>query len=130
MSERVTILDTTLRDGEQSAGVHFTKADKVEIARALEAMRVDVIEAGFPGASPMEKESVRAVAEHVRGASICALARAVPADIDAAAEAIRGAAAPRIHVFLNASDMQLAHQLQKSRADVLALTASMVRRAR
>src|SRR5262249_57977439 len=120
-SDQITIFDTTLRDGEQSAGVFFSKDDKIEIARALEAMRVDVIEAGFPGASPGEAEAVRSVAEAVRGASICGLARAVPVDVDAAADALRGAEAPRIHVFLNASDMQLAHQLRKSRSDVIAL---------
>jgi len=129
-SQPITIFDTTLRDGEQSAGVCFSKRDKLDIAAALDAMGVDVIEAGFPAASPAEFENVRAVAEQVRGASICGLARAVPQDVDAAADALAGAERPRIHVFLNASDMQLAHQLGKDRDQVAAMAEVAVRRAR
>ncbi len=87
--EYVAVFDTTLRDGEQAAGVCFSLEDKLEIARALEAMDVDVIEAGVPQASPSEARAVAAVARHVRDAEVCALARAVPADVDAAAEAVR-----------------------------------------
>ncbi|WP_394844821.1 2-isopropylmalate synthase [Pendulispora brunnea] len=130
MNDKITILDTTLRDGEQSAGVNFTQSDKLEIARALEAMRIDVIEAGFPAASAAEFANVKAVAKDVRGAAICALSRAVAEDVDAAGEALKGAASPRIHIFLNASDMQLEHQLRKKREDVRALADAMVRRAR
>ncbi len=130
MSEKIVVFDTTLRDGEQSAGVCFSKADKLEIAGALAAMRVDVIEAGFPGASAAEFEAVRAVGQAVSTATICGLARATAVDVDAAGEALKGAARSRIHVFLNASDMQMAHQLHKSRADVLALADAMLRRAR
>jgi 2-isopropylmalate synthase len=130
MSDQIIILDTTLRDGEQTAGVCFSATDKIDIASALAAMNVDVIEVGFPGASPGEHAAVRAVAENVRSRRLCALARAVPADIDAAADALRGAAAARIHVFLNASDMQLAHQLRKSRAHVLGMAQQMVAYAR
>ncbi|WP_394820774.1 2-isopropylmalate synthase [Pendulispora albinea] len=130
MSDKITILDTTLRDGEQSAGVNFTRADKLEIARMLEAMRIDVIEAGFPAASAAEFANVQAVAKDVRGSAICALARAVPEDIDAATEALKPAAEPRIHIFLNSSDTHLAHQLRKSREDVRALAGAMVQRAR
>ena len=83
--------------------------------------RVDVIEAGFPVSSPQEMEAVRGVARHVRDARICALARAVPKDVEAAGEALRAAAAPRIHVFVNASDVQLAHQLRASRAKVVGM---------
>ena len=90
-SERVIVLDTTLRDGEQAAGVCFGTRDKVEIAQRLADMRVDVIEAGFPAASSAEADAVAAVAGAVRGASVCALARAVPFDIDAAGEALRAA---------------------------------------
>ena len=121
VSERVVVFDTTLRDGEQTAGVCFSAAQKVEIAQALAAMRVDVIEAGFPAASAAERRAVNAVAREVRGASVCALARAVPFDVDAAAEALRGAEAPRIHTFVNASDVQLAHQLRKGRDEVLGM---------
>jgi 2-isopropylmalate synthase len=129
MTDRVHVFDTTLRDGEQSAGVLFSERDKLEIAERLAAMRVDVIEAGFPAASPIEARAVRAVAEHVRGASVCALARCVPGDIDAAAEALSGAARPRIHVFVNASDVQLEHQLHRSHDEVLELTQRMIARA-
>jgi len=130
MSEKITVFDTTLRDGEQAAGVCFSVADKVEIAKRLEAMRVDVIEAGFPAASAAEALAVGAVAAEVRDSGVCALARAVAFDVDAAGEAVRGAARPRIHVFINSSDVHLAHQLAKGRDDVLAMAAAAVRRAR
>jgi len=130
MSDRVRVFDTTLRDGEQTAGVCFSERDKLEIASQLAAMGVDVIEAGFPAASAAECANVAAVARQVRGASICALARALPGDVDAAAHALRGAEQPRIHVFVNASDVQLAQQLRKSREDVLGMAAFAVRRAR
>jgi 2-isopropylmalate synthase len=130
MSEKVIVFDTTLRDGEQSAGVCFSERDKLEIASALEAMGVDVIEAGFPAASCAEAQNVAAVAREVRDAAVCALARAVPGDVDAAGEAVRGAARPRIHVFVNASNVQLAQQLCKSREDVLGMADFAVRRAR
>ena len=127
---RITVLDTTLRDGEQAAGVCFSAHDKTEIAVRLEALGVDVIEAGFPVSSPEEAAAVAAVALEVRDARVCALARAVPRDIAVAGEALRRARAPRIHVFVNASDMQLAHQLGKSREQVAAMAAAMVRSAR
>ena len=130
MQVRVQIFDTTLRDGEQTAGVCFSAADKVEIAARLAALGVDVIEAGFPVSSPEECAAVAEVAANVRGATICALARAVPKDVAAAGEALRHAEAKRIHVFVNSSDMQLAHQLGKTRAQVVAMAAAMVRSAR
>jgi 2-isopropylmalate synthase len=130
MSEKVVVFDTTLRDGEQTAGVCFSARDKVEIASRLAAMRVDVIEAGFPAASAAELEAVAAVARQVRGARICGLARAVPGDVDAAAEALRHAEQPRIHVFVSSSDVHLAHQLRRGRDDVIAMAAAAVRRAR
>jgi 2-isopropylmalate synthase len=129
MSDRVTVFDTTLRDGEQAAGVLFSERDKLEIAERLAAMRVDVIEAGFPAASPTEFRNVHAVARQIRNASVCGLARCVARDVDAAAEAVAAAARPRIHVFVNASDVQLAHQLRRDHEDVLELAASMVARA-
>jgi 2-isopropylmalate synthase len=130
MPERVRIFDTTLRDGEQTAGVCFSARDKLEIAERLAALGVDVIEAGFPVSSPEEGAAVAEVAANVRGTTICALARAVPKDVAAAGEALRHAPDRRIHVFVNASDMQLAHQLQKTRAQVVAMAAAMVRSAR
>ncbi len=129
-TQKVTVFDTTLRDGEQAAGVCFSVRDKVEIASQLASMHVDVIEAGFPGASPMEQEAVRAVAAEVRDATVCGLARAVSEDVDAAGKALRGAARPRIHVFVNASDIHLAHQLRRTRDQVIAMAEAAVRRAR
>jgi 2-isopropylmalate synthase len=130
MSDQVIVFDTTLRDGEQSAGVLFTERDKVDIASALATMRVDVIEAGFPAASQAELRAVQAVARQVRGPTICALARCVARDVDAAMEALAGAARPRIHLFINASDVQLEHQLRRSRAEALEIAKAMVSRAR
>ena len=130
MSDRIIVFDTTLRDGEQAAGVLFSQKDKLDIADRLAAMRVDVIEAGFPAASPTELRAVQAVARHVRTASVCALARCHPRDVDAAAEALAGAARPRIHVFVNASEVQLEHQLRRGHDEVLAMAAAMVARAR
>jgi 2-isopropylmalate synthase len=130
MSDRVVVFDTTLRDGEQSAGVSFTERDKLDIAEQLAAMRVDVIEAGFPAASPAEGRAVKAVAQRIRNATVCGLARCVPGDVDAAAEALAGAARPRIHIFVNASEMQMTHQLRRAPTEVLELVAAMVARAR
>lgn len=129
MSEKIYVFDTTLRDGEQSAGVAFSVHDKVEIAKQLEKLRVDIIEAGFPCSSPGDLEAVQAVAKEVRSVTICALARAVAKDIDLAWEALKGAADPRIHVFINSSDIQMAHQLGKDRDQVLAQTEAMIRHA-
>jgi 2-isopropylmalate synthase len=129
MSEKIHIFDTTLRDGEQSAGVAFTAAEKLEIARQLERLGVDVIEAGFPCSAKGDFAAVQLIAERVRDTGICALARAVAADVDLAWEAIRKAARPRIHVFINTSDIQIAHQLRKGRDEVLEQAAAMVRRA-
>jgi len=126
----VAIFDTTLRDGEQSAGVRFSLADKVEIAARLDALRVDVIEAGFPGASPAELEAVRRVATEVKNASVCALARATLRDVDAAWSAVQHARAPRLHVFLSSSEVHLGHQLRKSRKQVEEMAAACVARAR
>jgi 2-isopropylmalate synthase len=129
-SDKVAIFDTTLRDGEQTAGVCFSDRDKLEIAAKLAAMGVDVVEAGFPAASAAELRAVSAVAAALRDTRVCALARAVPGDVDAAAEAVRKAARPRIHVFVNASDVQLAQQLRKDRDEVLCMAAYAVQRAR
>ncbi len=130
MSDKVVVFDTTLRDGEQAAGVCFSARDKIEIASRLADMRVDVIEAGFPGASPAEAEAVAAVAREVRDASICGLARAVATDVDAAGAAVGRARNPRIHVFVGSSDIHLAHQLRRNRRDVIAMAGAAVRRAR
>src|SRR3990170_4985477 len=128
--DKVLIFDTTLRDGEQSPGVALGTNEKLEIARALEKMRVDFIEAGFPASSPGDFESVTAIAKEVRGAAIAGLARAVPGDVDACWEAVRHAERPRIHVFLSSSDINILHQLEKDREQVLEMARTMVARAK
>jgi len=128
--DRVIIFDTTLRDGEQAAGGRLNNQEKLEIARQLEKLGVDVIEAGTPVNSQTELEAVRLIAREVRTPIICALARALPRDIDAAWEAVKAAARPRIHVFLSASDIHIMHQLKKSRDETLDMARSMVARAK
>jgi len=128
--DKVYIFDTTLRDGEQSPGVALNAQEKLEIARALEKLKVDFIEAGFPASSPGDFEAVQLIAREVRGCAIAGLARAVPEDVDACWEAVRHAAQPRIHVFLSSSDIHLMHQLEKSREEVLEMARSAVARAR
>jgi len=117
--ERVFIFDTTLRDGEQSPGASMNPDEKLRIARQLEKMGVDIIEAGFPVASDGDFASVRQIAMEIRGCQIAALARADKTDIDRAWEAVTEAAAPRIHTFISSSDIHLKYQLRKSRAEVL-----------
>jgi 2-isopropylmalate synthase len=128
--DRVIIFDTTLRDGEQAAGGMLNAQEKLEIARQLERLNVDVIEAGFPISSPGDFEAVRLIAREVRKPAICALARAHPDDIDRAWEAIKDAEHPRIHVFLSASDIHLVYQLKKSREEILETSRKMVARAK
>lgn len=128
--ERVIIFDTTLRDGEQSAGAALNIDEKLEIARRLERLKVDVIEAGFPFASQGDLEAVRRISREVRDATVCALAHAHPGAVDAAWEAVKDAKRPRIHVFLSSSEVHLAHQLRKTQKEALKLAADMVARAR
>jgi len=128
--DRVIIFDTTLRDGEQAAGGALNIQEKLEIARRLEKLGVDVIEAGFPISSPGDFEAVKTIAKEVRIPTICALARAHPDDIDRAWEAVKEAENPRIHVFLSASDIHRLHQLRKSREEVLQSSHEMVARAK
>ncbi len=127
---RVIIFDTTLRDGEQAAGGMLNVQEKLGIARQLESLGVDVIEAGFPASSKGDFEAVRLIAREIRQSSVCALAHANAKAIDAAWEAIGEAEHPRVHVFLSASDVHLAHQLKKSREEVLGQARDMVARAR
>ena len=108
--DRVIIFDTTLRDGEQAAGGTLNIQEKLEIAKQLERLGVDVIEAGFPISTPGDFEAVKLIANEVRTPIICALARAHPDDIDRAWEAVKEAEHPRIHVFLSASDIHLVYQ--------------------
>ena len=128
--DRVIIFDTTLRDGEQSAGAALNIDEKLEIARQLERLRVDVIEAGFPISSPGDLEAVRRIAKEVRGPTICALAHANKDAVDAAWQAIKEAQHPRIHVFLSSSEIHIAHQLKKSKEQVLEAARNMVARAK
>jgi len=128
--DRVIIFDTTLRDGEQAAGGRMNIQEKLEIAKQLEKLGVDVIEAGFPISSPSDFEAVSTIAKEVRTPVICALARALPQDIDRAWEAIKEAEHPRIHVFLSASDIHRVYQLKKSREEILQASRDMVVRAK
>jgi 2-isopropylmalate synthase len=117
-TDHVRIFDTTLRDGEQSPGISLNKQEKVEIAHQLARLGVDVIEAGFPIASPGDFEAVQAIAREVHGPVICGLARTGFQDIDAAWNAIRDSERPRIHTFISTSDIHITHQLQTTREDV------------
>ncbi len=130
MAERVYIFDTTLRDGEQAAGIAYAQEDKIEIARQLERLGVDIIEAGFAASSPGDFDCVAAIAREVRGSRIASLARTVEQDVDLAWRAIEHAEAPRIHVFVSSSDIHIMHMLQKDREQVLDQAVAMVKRAR
>ena len=130
MQDRVKIFDTTLRDGEQSPGCSMTRDEKLRVARALAELGVDIIEAGFPAASPGDFESVAAVAREVQGPVICALARCTRPDIDAAWSALAGAARPRLHVFLATSAIHREHKLKMAREEIVRLAAEGVRHAR
>lgn len=130
MDEVVRIFDTTLRDGEQSPGFSMTPAEKLELARQLEALNVDVIEAGFPISSPGDLESVRAVAREIRQATVAGLARANPRDVEAAIEALRPAAHCRVHVFIATSPIHMEHKLRMTPDQVVAAAEAAVRQAR
>jgi 2-isopropylmalate synthase len=130
MSDRAIIFDTTLRDGEQSPGISLNPAEKLEIAYQLARLGVDVIEAGFPIASPGDFDAVRSIAREVHGPVIAGLARAHAADIDRAWEAVREADRPRIHTFISTSDIHIVHQLQSTREDVKGQARAAVAHAR
>jgi 2-isopropylmalate synthase len=127
---RVIIFDTTLRDGEQSPGISLNETEKLEIAHQLARLGVDVIEAGFPIASPGDFAAVRAIAREVHGPVIAGLARAHATDIDRASEAVRDADRPRIHTFISTSDIHIEHQLQSTREDVKGQARAAVAHAR
>ena len=129
-NNRVIFLDTALRDGEQSAGIGMTGEEKMEIAKQLEKLRVDIIEAGFAASSPGDFQAVTNIAKEVKDAVICSLARAHPNDVDEAWNAVKVAQAPRIHVFLSSSEIHVMHQLRKNREEVMELAVSMVQRAK
>jgi len=130
MSDKLIIFDTTLRDGEQSPGASMTRDEKVRIAKALEKMKVDVIEAGFPVASQGDFESVQAVASIIKDSTICGLARAVDADIDRAGEALAKAKSARIHTFIATSPIHMTEKLRMTPDQVLDRAVKSVQRAR
>jgi 2-isopropylmalate synthase len=130
MSDQLIIFDTTLRDGEQSPGASMTKDEKVRIAKSLERMNVDVIEAGFPIASVGDFEAVQAVANAVKDSRICGLARALPADIDRAGEALKNANASRIHTFIATSPIHMKMKLRMDPEQVIENAVKAVKHAR
>jgi 2-isopropylmalate synthase len=129
-TDHVRIFDTTLRDGEQSPGISLNKVEKLEIAHQLSRLGVDVIEAGFPIASPGDFEAVQAIAREIQGPVICGLARTGFQDIDAAWNAIKDSERPRIHTFISTSDIHIIHQLQTTREDVKGQARAAVAHAR
>ena len=129
MSEKLIIFDTTLRDGEQSPGASMTKDEKVRIAKSLEKMRVDIIEAGFAIASQGDFEAAQAVAKAVKDSTVCSLARALDKDIDRAGESIKGANSARIHTFIATSDIHMKMKLRMSPDEVVTQAIRSVKRA-
>ena len=128
--DRVFIFDTTLRDGEQCPGATMSFEEKLEVAHLLDAMGVDIIEAGFPIASQGDFEAVAEIARQMKSATVAGLARAINADIDRAGEAVRGARHGRIHTFVSTSPIHLQHQMRKTEDEVLAIISATVARAR
>jgi 2-isopropylmalate synthase len=127
--DKVIIFDTTLRDGEQAAGGTLNVQEKLEIARQLEKLGVDIIEAGFPASSPGDFEAVSLISQEIKDSSICALTHANFNAVDRAWEAVKGAVRPRIHIFLSASDIHIIHQLKKSRDEIMKMACDTVARA-
>src|SRR5512140_1284023 len=117
-SNRVYIFDTTLRDGEQSPGCSMNTSEKLRMAKQLVELGVDILEAGFPIASHDDHDAVRAIAKEYKWASVAALARCHPVDIERAASALEPAGRPRIHVFIATSDIHLQYKLRKTREQV------------
>src|SRR5690348_12477330 len=129
-ADRVTIFDTTLRDGEQSPGISLNRQEKLEIAHQLARLGVDVIEAGFPITSPGDFESVQTIAREVEGPIVCGLARTSKQDIEAAWNAVRDAERPRIHTFIATSDLHIERKLQTTREDVIGQARAAVAQAK
>ena len=129
METTIRIFDTTLRDGEQSPGATLTLPEKVEIARQLEAMGVDIIEAGFPISSNGDFESVRTIAAEVTRSTVCGLARCTPKDIERAGEAVKHAKSGRIHLFLATSKIHRDHKLKKGKEEILKLAVESIKHA-
>ena len=125
--ERIHIFDTTLRDGEQSPGFSMNREEKLRLAHQIEELGVDIIEAGFPIASPGDLEAVRAVSREIKHCRVAALARARQEDVDAGLRGLEHAAKPRLHIFLATSDLHLKHKLRMTRSEALAQISKMVR---
>lgn len=128
--EKLIIFDTTLRDGEQAPGASLTSPQKLEVAYQLERLGVDVIEAGFPIASPDDFAAVQAISKKIRKPVVCGLARCIPADIESAAKAVKMARAGRVHVFLATSKIHLQYKFKKPEDEILALAVKSVRMAK
>jgi len=128
--DKVIIFDTTLRDGEQSAGIGLTTQEKLEIAKQLDRLGVDVIEAGFAASSPGDFQAIQTICAEVRRPIIASLARCVANDVDQAWNAIKDAAHPRIHVFIPSSDIQVMHQLRSNPEEVLDMAVARVEQAK
>ncbi len=129
-SERVYIFDTTLRDGEQAPGASLNTEEKMKVAAQLEKLGVDIIEAGFPAASPGDFEAVEKIAKTLKKTVIAGLSRAIRKDIETCAKALKAAKRPRIHTFISSSDIHLKHLFRKSREDAIQATADAVKFAR
>ena len=130
MTDRLIIFDTTLRDGEQAPGASLTVPQKLEIARHLARLKVDVIEGGFPFASPGDFQAVSQIAREVKGPRICGLARALRKDIESCWQAVRHSSRPRIHTFLATSPVHMKYKLRMSPNEVLASAVAAVKLAR
>jgi 2-isopropylmalate synthase len=128
--DTVMVFDTTLRDGEQSPGAALSVDEKLEVARALEGLGVDIIEAGFPISSPGDFQAVKRMSQEIRGSIVCGLTRANQEDIDAAAEALKEAARPRIHTGLGVSDVHIRHKLHTTRDEALEWGVNAVKYAK
>src|SRR5579862_7701677 len=125
--DMLQIFDTTLRDGEQSPGFSMNREEKLQLARQIEQLGVDVLEAGFPIASPGDLDATRAVAKEIKNCRVAALARARQEDVDAALRGLEPAVKPHLHVFLATSDLHLKHKLRTTRPEALAQVDKMVR---
>jgi 2-isopropylmalate synthase len=124
---KINFFDTTLRDGEQSAGVNLNLSEKIEIARQLERLGVNIIEAGFPASSKGDFQSVQRIANEIKNCSVLGLARAVKTDIDAVWEAVKGGVEPRLHTFIATSPIHREYKLKMSKEEVVEAAVEAVK---
>lgn len=130
MKNKIFVFDTTLRDGEQSPGAKLNTAQKIELAKQLEKLGVDIIEAGFPISSPGDFQSVTAISKTIKNAAVCGLSRAIKGDIDAAAKALKYAKYPRIHTGIGSSDIHILHKFKSTREKVMQQGIEAVKHAK